>query len=163
MADVPDEMMQKGRAADQDFSPNEWLYRRVPHVLWDDGGVELDAIELPDMSVNREKHGGRPEWARLLSDDYADWGVIGFQVQDVPPELQHIGIYLYKFRPVHVPHHRNYHHTEVQAYETRVDEPGRETHIGKSLMDRITPDVHLRWREHLRRRCRIILRAYQPA
>jgi hypothetical protein len=42
--------------------------------------------------------------------------------------------------------------------ETKVGDPdARQTHIGKSLMNRITPDVQLRWRERLRRKCRIVL------
>jgi hypothetical protein len=160
MSDIPDEMMQKGRGEDQNFSPEECLYRRVPHELWDDSEIELDSIELPDMSVNRQKY-GPPEWVRLVGDNTANWGVIGFLTKDIPPEIQHLGVYIYKFRPVHVPLRRNYPHSEVRVYETPADRPESETHIGKTLVERITPDVSLRWREKLRRKCRIILHAYQ--
>ena len=160
MADLPDEMLQKDRQLDPVFRDEEWLYRRVPHELWDDDSIELDAIELPDMSVNRQKY-SKPAWVRLDRDEYSDWGVIGFQVQDIPPEIQDDGAFLFPFRSVHVPLRRNYSHTEVRAYESPVDHPEEETHIGKALMNRVEPEVHLRWRERLRRKCRIILRAYE--
>ena len=47
-------MLRDGRPEDQEFRPTEYLYRCVPLIQWDDGDepIELDAIELPDMSAN---------------------------------------------------------------------------------------------------------------
>ena len=59
-----------GRADDETeyphFAADEVLYRRVPLVLWPstDDDIELDAIELPDMSVARSRF-GHPEWVRF--------------------------------------------------------------------------------------------------
>ena len=169
MAELPQEMLQRGRAEDNVFEPSEQLYRRVPHDLWEEDYINLDAIELPDMSVNRQKY-GPPQWVRLPSEEYHDWGVIGFQVEDIPPEMQHLGVHIYRFRPKHVPHKHNYPHSEVQAYYARTDSPAAEEHIDNDFLKRekvlqlesLFPDVlQLRWREQLRRKCRIVIRAYQ--
>src|SRR5947208_17183332 len=111
MAELPEGMFQRGRLEDPIFEPEECLYRRVPHELWDDDYVNLDAIELPDMSVNREKY-GPPQWVRLLNDEFHDWGVIGFQVREIPAELQHLGVQIYRFKPKHVPQKRHFPHSE---------------------------------------------------
>jgi hypothetical protein len=171
MAELPEGMMQRGRLEDDVFEPEEHLYRRVLHELWEDDYINLDAIELPDMSVNREKY-GPPQWVRLLSDEFHDWGVIGFQVRDIPAELQHLGAHIYRFRPKHVPHKHNYPHSEVQAYYARSDSPEAEEHIDDEFLikeqiqqlETLFPDeLQLRWREQLRRKCRIIIQAYQEA
>ena len=41
------------------FDPEEYLFRRVPLILWPsaDDLVEVDAVELPDMSVGRSRMG----------------------------------------------------------------------------------------------------------
>ncbi len=41
------------------FAPEEYLFRRVPFVLWPsaDDPLEVDAIELPDMFVGRSRMG----------------------------------------------------------------------------------------------------------
>ena len=119
MPELPPAMRTQGRAADQEFSPDEYLYRRVPLIHWEewDDFIELDAIELPDMSVMRSKY-AHPEWARFEGDDYEyhDWGVIGFRVGDIPTPLQHLGVFLCTFRAEHVPLKRNFPHSEVRAY-----------------------------------------------
>jgi hypothetical protein len=171
MGELPEGMLQRGKPVDDVFEPKEYLYRRVPHELWDDDYVNLDAIELPDMSVNRGKYDS-PQWVRLLSDEFHDWGVIGFQVRDIPAELQHLRVHIYRFRPKHVPHKHNYPHSEVRAYYARSDSPQVEQHISQEFLrkerirhlETLFPDeLQLRWREQLRRRCRIIIRAYEEA
>lgn len=171
MTELPEGMLQRGRPEDDRFEPSEHLYRRVPHVLWEDDYINLDAIELPDMSVNREKY-GPPQWVRLLGEEYHDWGVIGFHVIDIPPEMQHLGVHIYRFRPRHVPHKRNYPHSEVQAYYANSDSIDAEQHIDDDFLKReqilrlqtlFSDEVQLRWREQLRRKCRIIIQAYQDA
>jgi hypothetical protein len=105
-----------------------------------------------------------------LSEEFHDWGVIGFQVRDIPAEMQHLGVHIYRFRPKHVPHKRNYPHSEVQAYYARSDSPEVEEHIDQEFLKKeqiqqletLFPDeLQLRWREQLRRKCRIIIQAYE--
>jgi hypothetical protein len=160
MADLPVAMLKNGRQADQGFRPDEYLYRRVPLELWDDGDdpIEIDAIELPDMSVIRGKY-GHPEWARLQRDDYWEWGVVGFEVRGIPPKLWHLGVFCWTFAPRHVPLHNNYPHSEVWAHESSPNS-NVERHIDAKRD--IDPDLHLRWREMLLRNIRKFIRPHQP-
>ena len=84
MDELPLYMYQLEKEPDQHFRDDEHLFRRVPHELWEDDHVNVDAIDLPDMSVQREKY-GPAQSARLTSEDHHDWGVIGFRVGDIPP------------------------------------------------------------------------------
>ena len=153
MPDLPSAMLRNGRPKDQDFRLDEYLYRRVPLELWDDADVaiDIDAIELPDMSVIRGKY-GHPEWARLESDECIDWGVIGFRVDDIPVRLLHLGVFTWTFGPRHVPLDENYSHSEVWAYENG-------THV--NAKNRLDAHLHLRWREMLLRRVKTIIRPYE--
>jgi hypothetical protein len=171
MPDPPEGMMQLDKPVDDVFKPEEYLYRRAPHELRDDDYVSLDAIELPDMSVNRGKY-SLPQWVRLISDEVHDWGVIGFQVSDIPSEIQHLGVHIFRFRPKHVPHKRNYPHSEVRAYYSTPDSPEIEEHIDSEFLNKekiqkletlFSDELQLRWREQLRRKCRIVLKAFQEA
>jgi hypothetical protein len=157
MPELPDYMLREQREVDPEFEPDEQLYRRVPHAYWDDDEVELDAIEFPDMSVQRGKY-GPPESARWDRGKYVNWGVIGFEVQDIPAEIPFQGMVIYKMRPVHVPLKKNYPHSEVQIFESKCNDPGSETHIVKNLLEGVTQEAQQIWRELLRRKCRIILR-----
>jgi hypothetical protein len=171
MAELPDGMMQAAKEIDDVFKPDEYLYRRVPHQYWDDDRVNLDAIELPDMSVNRGKY-SQPQWVRLASDEFRDWGVIGFQVKDIPFEMRHLGVHLFRFRPKHVPLKRNYPHSEVRAYHARPGLPELEERINSDFLKReqmqkldtlFPEELQLRWREQLRRKCRIVIQAFEEA
>lgn len=151
MPDLPSAMMKGDRSEDQVFASDEQLYRRVPFVLWDedDDDVDLDAIELPDMSVVRGKY-AHPEWARFDRGEYHELGVIGFRVDAIPDGFLHLGVFTWLFRAVHVPHRRNYPHAEVQAFEDGV-------HVDGKTRD-LDPDAHLRWRELLFRQVKKIYR-----
>jgi hypothetical protein len=88
MPEIPPAMYTAGRHPVPHFERGEYLYRRVPHELWDpdaDPGelpIDVDAVEMPDMSVGRSRF-AHPEWLRLAAG-CEDWGVVGFQVQDIP-------------------------------------------------------------------------------
>ena len=160
MPEVPEEMKTKGRPALPFDDLKEMLYRRVPPAIWEDDYIELDAIELPDMSVNRGSL-GPPQWARLADTNSLEWGVIGFQVGDLPPDFNYHGIYQYSTRAEHSPLRSNYPHSEVRAYEVPTDPVGPKKHINAKLLaevDQVSPDVYQRWREYLRRRCQVILK-----
>lgn len=136
-------MLKGSRQEDQYFSPEEYLFRRVPLELWDDPAddIDVDAIELPDMSVMREKY-AEPRWVRLEREEYANWGVIGFRVGAIPANLMHLGVFAWLFRPAHRPYRKNYPHSQVEAFEEGI-------HVAAT--DRLDPDLHLRWRERLLR------------
>ncbi|MEZ6099960.1 MAG: hypothetical protein R3E01_13410 [Pirellulaceae bacterium] len=151
MSDLPAAMQTRGRQPDDVFQPDELLYRRVPPIHWEDWDedIELDAIELPDMSVVRSKY-AHPEWVRFEGTTYkfSNWGVVGFRVDSIPPELQHLGVYRYTFDVRHDPKKQNFPHSEVRAYED-----GNHVTLSESL----DAHLHLRWREQLSRRLRKLL------
>lgn len=153
-------MLQGARHVTPHFDKRESLYRRIPHDLWDEDDpahpIDIDAIELPDMSVGRSRF-AHPEWLRLASG-CADWAVVGFRVEDIPRE-QFIDGIRYEFGPVHAPERRNYPHSEVRAYRAATEAVPDEHVDGKKVM---MPDrVHLEWREKLLRHVRVFIRALQ--
>ncbi len=150
MADEPDAMKQLGRSPDPTFHPEERLFRRFRPDDVEGTTVAVDAIELPDMSVNREKY-GPPTWL-LLDEEHETWGVAGFRVKDIPPDIMHLGIIQYTFQAEHRPLHNNYPHSEVRAYKDG-------THIDLKHSEDLDPEPHLRWRERLQWKIRI---AIQP-
>ena len=147
MADVPDEMMAKGRLEDKNFEDSELLYRRIRPDDIEGQKITIEAIELPDMSVNREKF-GPPEWL-LLSDGFENWGVFKFQVSHIPESLLQNGTIEYRFMPKHRPLKKNYPHSEVWAFRD-----GQHIDVKNSdiLLD---PDAHQRWRQQLAWKCRL--------
>lgn len=155
MPDLPEYMLRGQKPTIPQFDPEEHLYRRVPGQFWDDE-IELDAIDFPDMSVTRESL-GPPTSARWIGDEYKDWGVIGFRVADIPPEIRFQGAFIYRMRAVHSPLKRNYPHSEVKVFEARWDLPGAEVHVDKHVMPGVPREAQQEWRESIRRRCRIIL------
>lgn len=157
MPELPESMLQKDRVPDQNFAPEEHLYRRVRPDDWDDEEIELDAIDFPDMSVTRQKY-GKPDSARWVGADYLDWGVIGFQVRDIPREIPFQGAVIYRMRPVHRPNKRNYPHSEVQVFEAPWDQQHLEKHLDKASMPGVPREAQQEWRERLRRASRIVLR-----
>lgn len=139
MPEIPDEMKRNGRPRIKEFDSGEYLYRRVMPEHWDDGDVDIDAIELPDMSVNRSSL-GPPEWVLLEEARCKDWAVIGFKVGDIPSNLLHLGVEVYIFTPQHIPLENNYPHSEVRCYRDG-------QHIdAKRNLDKA---LHQRWRERL--------------
>lgn len=165
MPELPEYMMRNGRPVDDNFRADEMLYRRVLPEDWEVDYVNVDAIEMPDMSVNRAKY-GPPESVLLSFEKSRTCGVIGFTIGDVPPEKVHLGVHVYRFRVQHVPLSRNYPHSEVRAFYANMAAAEQETHITESflkqekarnLMPLFPLELQLRWREELRRKCRIIM------
>jgi hypothetical protein len=124
--------------------------------VWDDASepLEVNAVELPDLSVGRSKH-GHPEWLRIDNGELRDgWGVIGVKVCDVPPERWLDGVFKFTFVTVHVPSDLNYPHSEVQAFQG-------DKHL--NLLELLPELVHLEWREHLLREIEVFLKPHEPA
>ena len=66
MPELPPDMKTRGRKPDNPLNdPNEELYRAFAPSAFDGDGIAIDAIELPDLSVNRQKY-GPPGWLLLL-------------------------------------------------------------------------------------------------
>lgn len=145
MADCPAEMLTGERVADQDFPDNEILYRRFSSKhLMPGPKVNLAAIDLPDMSVNRSKGGGTLEHVLVGNEAY---GVFGFFVGDIPSESFHNGR-RHSFKPVHVPHRKNYFHSEIQCFDFE------GVHIIAS--EAIPQQILFRWRYQLREKTKVL-------
>lgn len=138
------------------FDPNEYLFRRVPLALWSsaDDPVEVDAVELPDMSVGRSRF-GHPEWVRfdvVNNVHFEDWGVIGFRVRSIHPRFWVNGIEEFTFEPCHDPLEQDYPHTEVRVFLNGQHVP---------TLDGVPEDIHLKWREMLLREVERLIRPEQ--
>src|SRR5437588_792984 len=104
-------------ARDQAFPDNERLFRRVHRDNVKAIGKPTSlAFELPDMSVNRERHSS-PEDARR-GFHKADWGVIALLVSDIPAraEWKHVA-HVFRLLPRHVPIKGNHAHSEVRVWK----------------------------------------------
>lgn len=137
MGDVPDEMLTKDRPVDPIFTDEELLFRRFMPDAFDGTRIAPEAIELPDMSVNRSKY-GPAEWL-LLDEDYQDCGVFGFRVGDVPSDLLDKAVTKYRFDVQHRPLKYNYPHSEIWAYRD-----GEHIDAKDALL--LDPGLHMRWR-----------------
>lgn len=165
MSRISAAMRQQGRHPVPHFDPQEYLYRRIPLDLWDDpaASIDVNAVSLPDLSVGRSRF-GHPEWVRvdMLIDGagqkyekyFEGWGVIGFQVSDIPHERWMDGVTHYMFTAFHDPEEHNYPHSEVRCFED-----------GKHIdaLTQLPKEMHLRWRELLLRRIKVFLKPHQPA
>jgi hypothetical protein len=149
MPELPREMLRRGRPPDPEaFQDDEELFRAFEPGAWEGDGVAIDAIGLPDLSVNWGKH-GPAEWLLLL-ECFAGYGVGAFTVADVPKKIEHLGVAIYTFDLLHDPTENNYPHSVIRAF----DEQG--LHIADK--QRLNPEVHLRWRNRLRQRIRLRIR-----
>ena len=100
----------------QTFLDSELLFRRVHRLNMKlDGRASFLAFELPDMSVNRERLGTVEESLKGFRPQ--DWGVVSFQVADIPPRevLLHTA-HCYYFRARHVPEPGNFAHSEIRVW-----------------------------------------------
>ena len=73
-----------------------------------------------------------------------------FKVKDARCDFLHLGETAYRFDVVHTPTQDNYPHSEVYAFEN-------ERHI-VAEKEEVVPAVHLRYRNCLRQRLRVVIR-----
>lgn len=149
MAEKPPEMLRNNRPK-VDIQPGERLYRRVNPADWGEPHPEVDALDVPDMSVNRGRPHGEPEWVLLESDNHAAWGIVYFVADTIPARMIHSDGTEYTFRTEHVPLAENYPHSEIRAFLN-----GERFQTKKSLFDR---DLSLRWRNALLQQTRVYRR-----
>lgn len=141
-------MLARGRPPDSGgFRDEEELYRAFEPDAWEGDRISIDAIGLPDLSVNWGKY-GPPQWLLLL-DVFAGFGVGAFKVGDVPKSLEHLGTYVYTFDLLHAPTENNYPHSIIRALDAQ------KRHIQDE--NELDPHVHLRWRSRLRQRIRLCI------
>jgi hypothetical protein len=101
LPEIPPEMLQGDRCEDQAFADTEHLYYRLEEA-YPIGSHPLGlSIRNPDFSVNREKHGGRPEF--VLIPDWPNFGIAEFTVADLPKPIKSSGGVVYSWKSIHVP------------------------------------------------------------
>lgn len=146
MAEMPPELLTRDRSVDPDFADEELLYRRFHPSHLDGAEIAIDAVELPDMSVNRSKY-SRPEWV-IWDEAFEGWGVLAFRVRDIPPDriVWHAGVIPYTLEPRHMPLKYNYPHTEVWVFRDGIHII-QGTSVQPGNLQLLDPDFHLRWRE----------------
>ena len=148
--DIPERMQRCGRRPVVDFEADEDLYRRFHPDSLDGSTVAIDAIVMPDMSTMRQRFTEDAEWVLIDTTrraDFSSWGILAFRVGDIPDQIEHRGVFVYEFAAVHTPKRNNYPHTDVRAF--------RE---GRPVKADIPPELHLRFRNRLRCKIRIIKR-----
>ncbi len=141
-----------------------------------DGKASFLAFELPDMSVNRERHSTAEEARRGFRPE--DWGVVSFLVAEMPPReaLPHEA-HCYHFRARHIPEEGNFAHAEVrvwredggvrvlitlrQADDFREGDPDGEA--DRTGVDALDPRFHMRWRKRIEWCCQPELRPVDEA
>ena len=119
--DVPGEMRREGRSIDHEFPDAEVLYRRFPKAHLSPGAkIPIYAVELPDVSVNRSKYGGKMEYVLydVVHGKYrSEFGVVSFKAGQIPhPGTISTGTCI-SIRLKHVPEELNYYHAEIQAHD----------------------------------------------
>ena len=115
---IPPEMLAQGRGEDPDFSPEERLFYRLnENYRVGEQPTGLD-VHKPDFSVNREKHGGKPEY--VLIPDWPDHGIAEFAVGSIPGPITSEGGKVHSWQVKHVPLDENYHHSEIHTYTNGV-------------------------------------------
>ena len=149
MFEVPKGMLKCDRPKDHIFCRHEELYRRLRPEDYFRGRsgkkrFSLYSMDLPDVSVVRSKHNGKPEYA--LYDDvnkvhYVRWGIVSFEVSDIPAQPQNAGV-AYNLKCVHKPHKKNYHHSEVQLWDLQ------DHHI--VMTDHVPYEVQKKWQKEMR-------------
>lgn len=154
MADIPIAMQTLQKPKVPYFPNDELLYYRFHFDHWEDGGVAAEAFRPPDMSVNRGSL-GPPEWTILTEDDeYVLWGIASFPVEQIPTGegMEHLGTFVFTFRPEHVPLRKNYPHSEIWIFRDGV-------HICRDNknVDLFDPEISLRWRERLSMLAKVII------
>ncbi len=121
MPNYPDELITRGRTANQNFADTESLFIRFKEVDGDE--VAVDGLRCPNQSCNRGTICTNPEWVLLAeppahSDRFKHWGYGYVQVRDIPGPLESPGGVVAEFKPFHDPTKYNYSHTEIQAYKS---------------------------------------------
>jgi hypothetical protein len=148
----PRRMYRRGRPVDPLLSPTERLFLRCQCEWVDVDRIKPAHIHFPDQSVNREKYSYPTDVllpdATPRSADWVLWGVVAFQVADVPADSTTSGGVSYRFTAEHDPLEDNFGHTELRVYKDGVREQNK---------DRINPKIKKEYRTRLALRTRLIV------
>ena len=123
MPDRPERFRRNGRGEDQSFDAGEKLFRRYTQSHYINGQFSNTGFSFnTPPSVNRERYSEAADVLFSESDEFANWGVISFRVDDLPQSFPR-ETPQYKFWPVHRPLEDNYSHSEV--WTDRIPQTGQ--------------------------------------
>jgi hypothetical protein len=106
-------MKRNGRLEDAVFQPSEKLFRRYKGEHFIGGKFTNMGLSFKHPpSVNRQKYSESSDVIFSETDEFAQWGVLSFQVQHLPATFPS-GQPEYSFFPKHVPLEDNYAHSEI--------------------------------------------------
>lgn len=111
----PARMRRNGRPVDPIFEGSEKLFRRYTskHIVSGSfTGLGLSFRNAP--SVNRHKYSKAKDVLFSESDEFANWGVVSFEVREIPSPLPPQNP-RYHLAPKHVPLEDNYAHSEIHC------------------------------------------------
>jgi len=124
----PDRMMRKGRAEDQQFSPNELLYRRYVQDDFDGESLKPIRFSIPP-SLNWERYSLPEDVIFSEMGEFDQHGVLECNVEGLSVSVVDDHQMDYVFVPIHRPEENNYSHSEIWADCTqtgeRTDRPSR--------------------------------------
>ena len=125
----------------------KFLYRRFFSEHRDGPRVTYEALEIPDMSVNRTFDGRSKDVAALLFQEplHEGMGVFGFLVMDIPTPRFVDGV-KYGIRPIHVRLSKNYLHSEIRIFRND------SVHLPKKERDQLPTWLYMKWQFILARK-----------
>ncbi len=143
------------RIPDKRFEPDEQLFRRFMRQAMSPTRpyIDLSAISLPDLSVNRSKYSRASD----VVDDFPDFGVAAFLVSEIPPSQVYRGTTQFEFRAVHKPLKKNYAHSEVQCFRN-----GEHFSWSRDDIDDEVEEMHYRWRYRLQQVLKVVIGPPEP-
>ncbi len=150
-ADLPAGMLQGDRPVVPEFDADEELYRRLMPQHLVRNKVHLAAIDLPDISTLRSKLANSdPSWALKEPSrvSFEGWGVFGMPISRIPAAIYYRGVESYDIKIQHVPHARNYPHSEIRAYSG-------EKRLDKNSINSMPPESRMRFRHKLLQICQM--------
>jgi hypothetical protein len=101
---------------DPNFDPNENLYRRYKNEHIPNGQPIAVIIKFPNCSVNRGRYSNPDDVIQYQSPRYLRWGVMAFQVENVPAQLPSSTSPTHTFIVEHTPREDNFSHSEIRAF-----------------------------------------------
>jgi hypothetical protein len=124
------------------------LYRRFSQKEMDPlSGLLVDAALQFPFSTNRQKYSKPEDVLYSPTNEYAGFGIVKFQVGDIPEKVVDANELVHWFRPAHEPEESNFSHTHVQCEnETPVGQPVKGSATARKKCRSILKQkfVHLR-------------------
>lgn len=126
----PPRMMRNGRPAEQQFKPEELMYRRYVEDDFEGGYFRPTRFSFPP-SLNRQRFSEPEDVIFSETGEFDEYGVLECSVAELSVRIVDDHKREFAFVPVHRPEETNYSHSEMWAdciqTAKRVEEPSKIT------------------------------------